>query len=59
VLSGVLCTETRTVVMVPLTSTVPAERFLLTRAGLITQLAGFRLKRELSNVMSLLVPATS
>jgi hypothetical protein len=44
--------------MDPFTSTVPAERILLSD-GLRTQLAGFRLKRELSYVMSLLVPATS
>jgi hypothetical protein len=46
------------VVIDPLTRIVPAERILLSE-GLRTQLAGFRLKRELSNVRSLLVPATS
>jgi hypothetical protein len=56
--SGPLCTDTRTVVIDPLTITVPAERIFMSD-GLRTQLAGFRLKRELSNVMSLLVPATS
>jgi hypothetical protein len=55
--SGPLCTETRTVVIDPFTRIVPAERILLSE-GLRTQLAGLRVKRELSYVRSLLVPAT-